>query len=244
MSKFVLLSLALILGLVVQSQAVPKNGPLDGLINEIAAKIESYQVLKPVNYTPPFKWAEKLGLYRSNIRLNLFGDPIVADIRNGELSSVFDNDMFSTGWIITCLLEANIYGKGAPEMNTTRLQLALEAIGAYNNKNDANFEKTLLRTFWPQVYNSTYKIWQQQPINIRNVALSIDLIPWDDIEKFFGALKLEKIVEICKEIQQMGKESVAAFSIPPDFGKLLPPTKYHFWRIIIFLSLHIQIISR
>ena len=221
MSRLVLLSLVSLALLVASSQAMPKTGPLDGLIQELAAKIDSYQVLKPVNYTPPFKWAEKLGLYRSNIRLNLFGDPVLADIRNGELSSVFDNDMFSTGWIVTCLLEASIYGKGAPQVDSSRLQLALEAIGAYNNKNADNFEKTLLRTFWPQVYNTTYKIWQQQPINIRNVALSIDLIPWDDIEKFFGALKLEKIVQACQDIQRLGQESVAAFSIPPDFGRLL-----------------------
>ncbi len=61
--------------------------------------------------------------------------------------------MFSTGWIITCLLESNLYGQGAPEFSSDRLQLALEAIGAYHNRNENNYEKSVIRTFWPQVAN-------------------------------------------------------------------------------------------
>jgi hypothetical protein len=196
------------------------------LINEIAAKIESYQILKQVNYTPPFKWAEKQGLYSSHIRVNLFGNPMLQELRNGDLTAVFDNDMFSTGWIVTALLESILYGKGSPSLDVHRLNLALESMNDYKDRNDRNPEQTILRTFWPQIYNSTYNIWQQQPINIRNVALNIEKIPWDSIEKLLRSLKLDKLADYCVQIQKMGEESVKAFSIPPDFGKTNFDLKY------------------
>lgn len=34
----------------------------DDFLNKLFQKVISYQVLKEQNYTPPFKWAEKLGL--------------------------------------------------------------------------------------------------------------------------------------------------------------------------------------
>lgn len=220
MLKYFLFTIYLVLSVSIIVSASSLNrvdNDLGDLINQISAKVASFQVLKPVNYSPPFRWAEKLGLYKSNIRINVFGDPVLQAVRNGDLTTVFDNDMFSTGWIITCLMEAQLYGKGAPSLDVSRLQLALEAIGQYNNKNDPNSAKSLLRTFWPQTYNKTLNIWQQQPINIRNVVLNVEKIPWNDIEKFFSALHLEKFVELCKELQQSGETILSAFSIPPDF---------------------------
>ena len=98
----------------------------DNFLNELFDKVISYQVLKEQNYTPPFKWAEKLGLFRSDIRVNLAGNPIVQEIRSGKIAKIFDNDMFSSGWILTVLLEASLYGSGAPKLDESNLKLALE----------------------------------------------------------------------------------------------------------------------
>jgi hypothetical protein len=189
----------------------------DKLLNELADKVASYQVLKQHSYIPPFVWQENKGLYKSEIRMNFAGNPLFQQIRTGPLTSVFDNDMFSTGWILTVLLEANIYGKGAPELDKDRLQLALESIGTYNNKNDENFAKSIIRTFWPQVYNETFKDWHQQPINIRNVALNINKIPWDEIIKILKIIKQEKLIKVVEMIKEVGHEAIIAFCIPPDF---------------------------
>ena len=77
------------------------------------------------------------GLFRSDIRLNFFGNPVLQSLRNGE-SKVFDNDMFSSAWIVTVLLEANLYGKGAPVFESSRLDLTLNAIQDFKNRNDEN----------------------------------------------------------------------------------------------------------
>jgi hypothetical protein len=39
--------------------------------------------------------------------------------------------MFSSGWIITVLLEANLYGTGAPQLDENNLRLALEGMKLY-----------------------------------------------------------------------------------------------------------------
>ena len=189
---------------------------IDDVIQKLAEKVNSYQVLKARNYTPPFSWAEKLGLFKSEIRLNFFGPPISRDFRNGEASSVFDNDMFSSGWILTALLEANLYGKGAPSLSKERLQLALDAIQAFNNKNEPNSEHSLIRTFWPQIFNESNQLWFEQPINIRNVAMTLNKIPFDEIAKILEKLKLEKLAEIIEQFKRFGSLS-DVFSIPPDF---------------------------
>ncbi len=102
------------------------QAPIDTLLTTLFNKVNTYQVLKEQNYTPPFKWAEKLGLYRSDIRINLAGNPFAQEVRSGQVAKVFDNDMFSSGWIITVLLEASLYGKGAPQLDENRLRLAIE----------------------------------------------------------------------------------------------------------------------
>jgi hypothetical protein len=221
MDKNILLSFIVFVTLFLSCNSTPVNPEsenLGDLIDIILAKLDTYFVQKDVNYTPPFKWAEKAGLYRSNIRINLVGDPIMQDLRNGELTSIFDNDMFSTGWIVTTLLDAILYGKAVAPFAPRDLNMSLIAMNDFKNRNEKNVNQTIIRTFWPQTYNSTYNIWQQQPINIRNVILNVEALPWDAIEKFLKSIKLNKLVDWCEQIRQMGKEGLDAFSIPPDFG--------------------------
>ena len=173
-----------------------QRGPLDDLLLKLAAKVNSYQVLKEQNYTRPPHWYEKAGLFRSEIRVNLFGNPALHEFRTSEITAVFDNDMFSTGWILTALLEANLYGRGAPEFDPSRLTLALEAIGQYNNRNSRDPEHSILRTFWPQQYNQTNQLWFQQPINIFHVAKFLEEIPFNQIEAFLHKFHLDKFIPI------------------------------------------------
>lgn len=114
---------------------------------------------------------------------------------------VFDNDMFSSGWIVTALLESNLYGKYAPVFDPKRLDLVMSSMSDYNNKNDES-KTSIIRTFWQQELNTTTKIWYQQPTNIRKVTEllkdGVDLIPFKEIIaflKFFKINNLEKLVE-------------------------------------------------
>ena len=187
------------------------------ILKKLVERINSFQILHEQPYKPLFKWYQKRGLYQSDIRINFFGSQPARKLRNGELTSVFDNNMFSTAWIITTLLESNFYGKGAPLLETNRLQLALEAIGSFQDKNEKNYVKSLIRSFWPQIYNTTFEIWQQQPDNIRNVALSVEYVPWERIIKLLHDLKLDRYIKYIEELRRREFEVLDAFSIPPDF---------------------------
>lgn len=204
---------ALVVLLVTMSQA---DSSLDQLIQKLAQKVNSYQALVEQNYTSPFHWYEKKGLFRSEIRINLFGNPAFHAFRTNEIFAVYDNDMFSTGWIVTALLEASLYGKGAPEFDSHRLEIALDAIANYNNKNDADSKHSIERTFWPQLYNFSSNTWFQQPINIANVASELNRIPFDQIEAFLKKINLEKFAEFIDEFKELGK-AADAFGIPADF---------------------------
>ena len=110
---------------------------------------------------------------------------------------VFDNDMFSSGWIVTALLESNLYGKYAPVFDPKRLDLVMSSMSDYNNKNDES-KTSIIRTFWQQELNTTTKIWYQQPTNIRKVTEllkdGVDLIPFKEIIEFLKFLfKLNKL---------------------------------------------------
>jgi len=202
-----------------------KDVPIEDVIQLLSDKIDSYQVFEPVDFKPTLPlptWAKHRGLYESDIRINFAGVPAVQELRSGSVARVFDNDMFSSGWIITALLEANIYGKGAPVYNPFRLQIALEALSAYNNKNDANASKSLLRTFWPQSFNQTTGMWFQQPINIRNlVEIANDKyhdLPFKSLEKLFREVGLDKLADLVSKADKLSLDGlVNVFSIPPDF---------------------------
>lgn len=134
--------------------------------------------------------------------------------------------MFSSGWIVTALLEANLYGKGAPVFEQSRLDLALSAISDFNNKNDQENKKSVIRNFWQQKLNQTSGLWYQEPTNIRSAVFLISnsshLIPWKLLEELLddvNLVQLEKIVELIQtEVDLLGSQALLdEFCIPPDF---------------------------
>lgn len=44
-------------------------------------------------------WEKQLGLYRSEIRIDFWGEPFEADLRKNEFIYIFDNNMFATGYV-------------------------------------------------------------------------------------------------------------------------------------------------
>ena len=223
MLKLTVLLLCLLHSLV---QASPlKDQPIDDVLLQLSDKIDNYQVLKPVDFKPTLPlptWAKRRGLYESDIRINFAGIPALQELRSGPVTRVFDNDMFSTGWIVTALLEANLYGKGAPVYNSYRLQIALEVLSTYNNKNDPNAAKSLLRTFWPQSFNKTTGMWFQEPINIRNLVEIVNEkyhdLPFAALEKLFRSVGLDKLADLVSKADKLDADVlVNVFSIPPDF---------------------------
>jgi len=127
--------------------------------------------------------------------------------------------MFSTGWILTALLEANIYGKGAPFFDPSHLQLALDAINTYSDKNQ---NQTSIKTFWPQTFNRTTDTWYQEPVNIHNVIAIVrdyilDRFPFRTLEKLLKLIGLDVLAGLLERARTSTDTILDAFNIPSDF---------------------------
>ncbi|CAF3976494.1 unnamed protein product [Rotaria sp. Silwood2] len=188
--------------------------PIEQVMEKLIKVISEDQVLKPAEFKFP-QWEKKLGLYRSEVRINFFGEPLQADLRKNKFVYVFDNNMFATGWISTVLLEANMYGRAPKTIDTEHLSLAIEAIETFHDHNQ-NESSVPLMTFWSQVYNQTTNTWQSTPDNLRYLMTdfdnSLELI--EDILKFLGVKNVAQLIDKLRANVEAFKK---VFEIPPDF---------------------------
>ena len=158
------------------------------VVRELAKWLENSQIKENRPYIFPLRWQQDKGLYPSRIKLNFVGAPYMAEVR--DLFSVFDNNMFATSWITTCILEAYLYAK-APRPTDAQLSMALEAIGQYHDKNRGYSNSVM--TFWPQVYNQSTKMWESTPTNLLKAYDFFDIIPAKFVEEILKLLGLNGI---------------------------------------------------
>jgi hypothetical protein len=114
-----------------------------------------------------------------------------------HLFKIYDDNMFATSWVTSCLLEAYKYGN-APRPAQEQIQWALEVIGNYHDKN-RKFSNSIM-TFWPEVYNSQVKTWQSSPQNLHNFFDMTYSINWDEIEKELESMGFEDVAEVMKRL--------------------------------------------
>ena len=183
------------------------------LIESLLDKVNSYQVLKSRNFTPPFTYAKKFGLYESEIRMNIVGDLFVSKLRNSREFGVYDNNMFVTAWIIATLLESKLYGRiDQLKINETTLEIAIEAINDFHDKNK---QKQEALTFWPQEFNSTYDMWYCQPDNIHYLIETFEEEPLNELINVLSKLHLNVFAKFIEKLKK--NLDVNIFQIPSDF---------------------------
>jgi hypothetical protein len=195
---------------------------LDCIFKQLLDKIYSYQALREQSRIPFIRWYEKPGLFQSEIRLNFHGGKLAQRIRQSDKIIVYDNDFFSSGWVVTALLEARLYG-GCRHHNSSRnkdaelrLEIALDSLNDFHDRNEMNYSTSLIRTFWPQSFNQTFDLWQIQPINIRNLVIDSKL-PINLIEKLLKLIKSKFPIEFLEKIKRGIDGFASIFGITPDF---------------------------
>ncbi|ESO84294.1 hypothetical protein LOTGIDRAFT_236277 [Lottia gigantea] len=206
-----LLLLSLLLVLVCSTSNVVSEST-DELVARLLAKVEDSQVTKAKKFFPVLEWQEDLGVYKSEVKLYFHGPEDLALIR--DKFHVFDNNMFVTSWVSSCLLEAYRYG-GAPKPSPTHLKLALDSINGYRNK-DRKFENSIM-SFWPQAYNSTSNTYISTPVNLLKLIDLTNDVPFGVIENILKFLGFGDISSIIKTLLSMKDTFRTAFHIPPDF---------------------------
>ncbi|KAK3583466.1 hypothetical protein CHS0354_025598 [Potamilus streckersoni] len=186
--------------------------PINTTVNALFEKIKGMQILQEKNGTMPFSWTEQKGSYVSEVKLNFHGDFEYAALR--RLFAVPDNNMFTSAWVTSCLLEAYSYGN-CPKPSKEQIGLSVNAISEYHNRNPNNGETIM--TFWPQVFNTSVKAWQSVPGNLNSLLNLSKYFPGKAMEEILKLLHLDEMEKALEELLRYSDEFLLAFHIPPDF---------------------------
>lgn len=162
-------------------------------VEALFRQVESSQAKRDSPYIPPMFWQKNKGMWESDVRFYFHGHEEMFLLR--EAFSIFDDNMFATAWIASCLLESFRYGNG-PKPSEEMITNAVLSIEEYHNKN-VNYSNSLM-TFWPQKYNSTYKTWVSYPINLHHffdLASSTNFTTFEEILRKIGLKDVADIME-------------------------------------------------
>ena len=162
-------------------------------VEDLFKRVESLQIKKDTPFRPPLFWEKHKGMYESDVKFYFHGHEDLFLLR--ETFKVYDDNMFATAWITSCLLETFRYGKG-PKASEEQITSAILAIREYHDKN-VNFSNSLM-TFWPQKYNATSDAWESYPTNLHkffDLAMSLNGTELAWLFDKLGFKDLEKIVE-------------------------------------------------
>ncbi|XP_076463625.1 uncharacterized protein LOC143295856 isoform X2 [Babylonia areolata] len=184
----------------------------EDVVKELSKRIQESQVQTDRPYRFPMTWQQDKGVYPSDVKLNLAGEPQLALVR--DYMSVFDNNMFATTWITICLLETHLYGRG-PRPSDSQLTMALEAVGQYHDKN-LGYNNSIMN-FWPQVYNQTTGMWESTPTNLLKAFHVFDVVPVRVLEEVLKVLGMGDLEHFLESVLSMRSIFERAFHIPPDF---------------------------
>ncbi|XP_061197673.1 uncharacterized protein LOC133205806 [Saccostrea echinata] len=185
---------------------------LTSTINALFHKLQNMQTTKYNPAVPPLVWAKFPGVYESDVKMYFHGDPVDSTLRYSF--GVFDNNMFATAWVTTCLLEAYNYGT-APKPTAEMLDLSINFIMDHHNKN-LNYTNSIM-AFWPQIYNEQAKGYVSTPVNLLDLFNSTYLIDWDPVYKELDNLGLHHVTETIKRLLATREGYKRVFQIPPDF---------------------------
>ncbi|KAH3782483.1 hypothetical protein DPMN_160398 [Dreissena polymorpha] len=84
-------------------------------------------------------------MWESDVRFYYHGHEELFLMR--EAFKIYDDNMFATAWIASCILESFHYGNG-PKPTEEAMTAAVRSIAEYHDKN-ANYSNSLM-TFWPK----------------------------------------------------------------------------------------------
>ncbi|XP_055954817.1 uncharacterized protein LOC126827310 [Patella vulgata] len=208
----ILFLVVILVQLCICSASKPSRSDVKNLIDKLYQKILDSQVKKSAKFFPPFSWIKQKGVWESDVMLNLHGDFAFTILR--DIFRIFDNNMFATSWITTCLIEAHKYGI-ARKPDEATVTMALESINEYSNHNVPYNNSQM--NFWPPAYNSTLKIWQSTPENLLDLFKLTDYFPGKTIEEILTLLGQKKVADTIKSLLADRVMFEDAFHIPSDF---------------------------
>lgn len=131
----------------------PSENDISETVTKLFETVRGMQASKTMQPAPPIEWGKFKGNYESDVKLYFHGNSTMSALR--YMFKVFDNNMFATAWITSCLVEAHRYGK-APKPSEDQIIMAVDAIMNHRNKN-LKYENSIM-AFWPQILNTEFNV--------------------------------------------------------------------------------------
>ncbi|KAK3105355.1 hypothetical protein FSP39_023292 [Pinctada imbricata] len=182
-------------------------------VQKLFDTIRNMQATRDTVAIPPFKYAEFRGVYESDVKLYFHGSPVESAMRYGF--GIWDNNMFATAWVTSCLLEAYHYGN-APKPSEEQIMMSIEFMYKnYHNKN-LNYTNSIM-AFWPQLYDEGYQAYVSTPVNLLAMFNSTYLIDWDTVYQELDKAGLTEIATTIQHLLRTREGYAHVFHIPPDF---------------------------
>ena len=164
-------------------------------VQSLFNKVESDQTKQDAPFIPPLFWQKHRGMWESDVRFYFHGHEDLFLLR--EAFKVYDDNMFATAWITSCLIESFRYGQG-PKPSDDMILASVLSIKEYHDKN-VNYANSLM-TFWPQKYNETLKAWNSYPENLHHFFDLAASTNATGFEKFLNATGFSDISLIMERL--------------------------------------------
>ncbi|VDI64192.1 Hypothetical predicted protein, partial [Mytilus galloprovincialis] len=210
----------------------PSTSDISETVHKLFETIRGMQATKTMLPDPPLEWAKFKGNYESDVKLYFHGNSTMSALR--YMFKVYDNNMFATAWITSCLVEAYRYGN-APKPTEDQIIMSVDAIMDHRNKN-LKYANSIM-AFWPQILDEEFKVYQSTPVNLLAMFNLTQTTNWTVVYDLFDKIGLHDVTEIMKHLLATREGYQHVFKIPPDFddtsvnlglGSLLRDNVIHF----------------
>ncbi|XP_076087215.1 uncharacterized protein LOC143057729 isoform X2 [Mytilus galloprovincialis] len=210
----------------------PSTSDISETVHKLFETIRGMQATKTMLPDPPLEWAKFKGNYESDVKLYFHGNSTMSALR--YMFKVYDNNMFATAWITSCLVEAYRYGN-APKPTEDQIIMSVDAIMDHRNKN-LKYANSIM-AFWPQILDEEFKVYQSTPVNLLAMFNLTQTTNWTLVYDLFDKIGLHDVTEIMKHLLATREGYQHVFKIPPDFddtsvnlglGSLLRDNVIHF----------------
>ncbi|GFO39806.1 hypothetical protein PoB_006631100 [Plakobranchus ocellatus] len=211
---------------------------VDLRIQQLFDLVQKSQVQEGSTFIPFYSFYEQKGTFPSYMKGNFHGTIDQALMR--QRMKFFDNNVFSTCYALTLLLEAFSHG-GAPQPSEEQMLLGIDSFLDYQDKNRP-YNHSIF-SFWPLKYDPIKRFWHANPANTLPYLDIIKYLPVETVAKILSFFGLRDIDEFLEDFNSDREENKKLLFLPPDhdtsivhlaFGatlKNLQATFPHAWQV-------------
>ncbi|RUS91473.1 hypothetical protein EGW08_000797 [Elysia chlorotica] len=184
---------------------------MDSPMDELFDRIQGSQIQQESTFVPFYSFYKQRGTYPSFMKGNFHGRVDQAILRNQ--ARFFDNNIFTTSYIMTILLEVFSHS-GFHKPSEGQMLLGMDSFLDYKDKNRPTNHS--IYSFWPLKYNPSKQFWSADPANTFPYLEMMDFLPVKEIAYILRGFGLKDIDEFLEYFHADHKENEELLFLPAD----------------------------